>query len=793
MAQRIIPLVLFHDRPLSSNPLPDTDASEPSPHSQLSTSPKGGSRATTTTRSIADSGMDIDVDPDSDMQLDPKTSESRDQTKDNCNSNTQPSSAFESDASGANTDLQVLGTSNPKTPSDSVDATISASSERTSPGPVEIMQTKPLSALDEPTSTSMVVSPPSSLSSSASGLMIDTLAKSLSPARVDMHRKRIERMLQQNALMWWELVRYTRTLERKERELELDREQFRPPGTPMGWGKRKIVHHYHHHHHHHHPSMPPLHPQQQQSLASGSTSTMSSRKFKIKGGRRAYPYEYPLAISDRAQPHRPPSPHHQPHPSASQTPPPPSRESEQGRPSSSARGDPVITRPVPVKPSTFANPSLTGPPTLATGSSSVSTSVPTSPGAAAHQKTAVSNSKPLGSAPQPPASSDSPSASTSAQREDEDCNHQGGDGGNAHPEDQCPNSGSVDPNRKRRGNLPKSVTAVLKAWLVQNAIHPYPTEDQKQQLSEATNLSLNQISNWFINARRRILQPILVQAAAEAVAGTDAPMDNVLIVRKGKGSRMQVEMEGAVAQASSSSAGAGPSAGAGSASSPGPNTASSSTDVKLLQQQRQTPPAAGPSTASRGTNLHEERRPVARSPSYRDQGYGHTSHPPPSSHSRPESPLHHPRTQSEHPGHLYQQHQNQHQHQYQHQHPHRHQPPPPPQYPHRHSQEHFYHERAHQAHQAHMENLEHDHRPYHRHQPQPQPHMHTPYPYASHPHPQSHSHPQTPQHPSQRSSQHQRNHQLSPHSHGYYSPQSRTRSPSPSHPPHSSSKVPAPA
>ncbi|KAI1307677.1 hypothetical protein EDD11_004458 [Mortierella claussenii] len=108
-------------------------------------------------------------------------------------------------------------------------------------------------------------------------------------------------------------------------------------------------------------------------------------------------------------------------------------------------------------------------------------------------------------------------------------------------------SNSVDPNRKRRGNLPKSVTSVLKSWLVQNAIHPYPTEDEKMRLSEATQLSMNQISNWFINARRRILQPILVEAAAAAVAGTDAPMENVLIVRKGKGSRMQVEMESVVA------------------------------------------------------------------------------------------------------------------------------------------------------------------------------------------------------------------------------------------------------
>ncbi|KAF9976999.1 hypothetical protein BGZ73_007305 [Actinomortierella ambigua] len=98
--------------------------------------------------------------------------------------------------------------------------------------------------------------------------------------------------------------------------------------------------------------------------------------------------------------------------------------------------------------------------------------------------------------------------------------------------------------RRRRGNLPKTVTTVLKAWLVDNATHPYPTEDEKIKLSQKTGLTLNQISNWFINARRRILQPILVEAAAAAVAGTDEPMDQVTIVRKGKGSRMLVEVEG---------------------------------------------------------------------------------------------------------------------------------------------------------------------------------------------------------------------------------------------------------
>uniref|UniRef100_A0A673A9N2 Pbx/knotted 1 homeobox 2 n=1 Tax=Sphaeramia orbicularis TaxID=375764 RepID=A0A673A9N2_9TELE len=39
--------------------------------------------------------------------------------------------------------------------------------------------------------------------------------------------------------------------------------------------------------------------------------------------------------------------------------------------------------------------------------------------------------------------------------------------------------------------------------------HPYPTEDEKRQIAAQTSLTLLQVNNWFINARRRILQPML--------------------------------------------------------------------------------------------------------------------------------------------------------------------------------------------------------------------------------------------------------------------------------------------
>ncbi|KAI7861486.1 homeobox KN domain-containing protein [Spinellus fusiger] len=66
------------------------------------------------------------------------------------------------------------------------------------------------------------------------------------------------------------------------------------------------------------------------------------------------------------------------------------------------------------------------------------------------------------------------------------------------------------PIRKRRGNLPKHIIAILKQWLTDHCNHPYPTEDEKVELKAQTHLTLNQISNWFINARRRHLPLILV-------------------------------------------------------------------------------------------------------------------------------------------------------------------------------------------------------------------------------------------------------------------------------------------
>ncbi|EFX02949.1 homeobox transcription factor [Grosmannia clavigera kw1407] len=72
--------------------------------------------------------------------------------------------------------------------------------------------------------------------------------------------------------------------------------------------------------------------------------------------------------------------------------------------------------------------------------------------------------------------------------------------------------------RKRRGNLPKETTDKLRAWFVAHLNHPYPSEDEKQELMRQTGLQMNQISNWFINARRRQLPAMINNARVESDA-----------------------------------------------------------------------------------------------------------------------------------------------------------------------------------------------------------------------------------------------------------------------------------
>lgn len=51
--------------------------------------------------------------------------------------------------------------------------------------------------------------------------------------------------------------------------------------------------------------------------------------------------------------------------------------------------------------------------------------------------------------------------------------------------------------------FPRAATKVLKDWLIAHFDHPYPTEEEKENLRIQTGLTINQICNWMANTRRR--------------------------------------------------------------------------------------------------------------------------------------------------------------------------------------------------------------------------------------------------------------------------------------------------
>ncbi|XWS48898.1 hypothetical protein CRYUN_Cryun13aG0116300 [Craigia yunnanensis] len=70
------------------------------------------------------------------------------------------------------------------------------------------------------------------------------------------------------------------------------------------------------------------------------------------------------------------------------------------------------------------------------------------------------------------------------------------------------------PWRPQRG-LPERSVSVLRAWLFEHFLHPYPSDVDKHILARQTGLSRSQVSNWFINARVRLWKPMVEEMYLE--------------------------------------------------------------------------------------------------------------------------------------------------------------------------------------------------------------------------------------------------------------------------------------
>ena len=83
-----------------------------------------------------------------------------------------------------------------------------------------------------------------------------------------------------------------------------------------------------------------------------------------------------------------------------------------------------------------------------------------------------------------------------------------------------------------RYNLPKDCVTILNDWLMDHLHNPYPTAQEKRELLIKTGLTKIQLSNWFINQRRRKIfngYYSLAKSISEEKGNNDLPCDEVKV------------------------------------------------------------------------------------------------------------------------------------------------------------------------------------------------------------------------------------------------------------------------
>ena len=79
-------------------------------------------------------------------------------------------------------------------------------------------------------------------------------------------------------------------------------------------------------------------------------------------------------------------------------------------------------------------------------------------------------------------------------------------------------------NKKKSASLPQETVEYLKNWMMspEHITHPYPTEQEKAHIMKETGIELKQLTNWFVNNRKRYWKPRVearLQKQAKAHAG----------------------------------------------------------------------------------------------------------------------------------------------------------------------------------------------------------------------------------------------------------------------------------
>jgi hypothetical protein len=82
---------------------------------------------------------------------------------------------------------------------------------------------------------------------------------------------------------------------------------------------------------------------------------------------------------------------------------------------------------------------------------------------------------------------------------------------------------------RKSSSLPAETVEYLKAWMMspEHIAHPYPTEQEKAEIMADTGIELKQLTNWFVNNRKRYWKPrveakLKQQARVATTAATQA-------------------------------------------------------------------------------------------------------------------------------------------------------------------------------------------------------------------------------------------------------------------------------
>ncbi|EHB00321.1 Homeobox protein TGIF2LX [Heterocephalus glaber] len=108
---------------------------------------------------------------------------------------------------------------------------------------------------------------------------------------------------------------------------------------------------------------------------------------------------------------------------------------------------------------------------------------------------------------------------------------------------------SPESKRQKKAYLPSDSEKVLRDWLYEHQFNANPSEAERRMLSEQSNLSFLQITNWFKNARRCVFPEMLQQNVNDSKHQIDNDADETqppntdssILVQAGPGDPDKVE------------------------------------------------------------------------------------------------------------------------------------------------------------------------------------------------------------------------------------------------------------